>query len=326
MGRRKRTGNSVHAIAREAHRQHGIVTRGQLRELGLGDWAISDRIASGYLLPVFPGTFAVGHRAISREGWLHAGVLACNEGTVLSHGSAAELLGLWDKALPVVHVIPPDWSGRKIDRIRWHRVRLPLPDEIEVRDGIRCTSISRTIVDMAGESGWTRLRGLVEQAAILRKLEVDEIDLVLSRGRRRGAPRLRSILSDWRTTSEPQPRLRSRLEARLFPLLVKEGLPVPRSNAKLKLDGQTFEIDLFWQQERLAIETDGEQTHGTAAAFERDRRRDQILVAAGYRTARVTWMQVRDEPNAVLQRITRMLKHSGAPIAVWDHQRRTGTE
>ena len=237
-----------------------------------------------------------------------AAVLACEEGTVLSHGSAAELLGLWDKRLPVVHVIPPDWSGRKIDGIRWHRVRLPLHDEIETRDGIRCTTISRTIVDMAGESGWGQLRRLVEQAAILRQLNVEEIDLVLSRGRRRGAPRLRTILAPWRETRDKRPVVRSRLEARLLPRLIEEGLPSPRTNVKLRVEGHVFEIDLFWEEQRLAIETDGEETHGTRAAFQRDRKRDQILTAAGYRTARVTWAQVRDEPNAVVNRIARMLR------------------
>lgn len=308
MEGKRRTGSIGQAIAAIAEGQHGIVTREQLRELGLQDGAIDRRIASGYLQPVFRGTFAVGHRAISRKGRLLAAVLACDGGTVLSHGSAAELLGLWDKSFPVVHVIPPNWSGRKIPRIRWHRVRFPLPGEMEVRDGIRCTNVSRTIVDIAGESSWGRLRGLVEQAAILRRLDVDEIDLVLSRGRRRGGPRLRSILSGWRNATEPRPRLRSKLEARLFPLLVEGGLPVPRTNVKLRLDGHSFEVDLLWEQERLAIETDGEETHGTAAAFQRDRRRDQILVAAGYRTARVTWEQVRDEPNAVVRRILRMLR------------------
>jgi very-short-patch-repair endonuclease len=237
-----------------------------------------------------------------------AAVLACEEGTVLSHGSAAELLGLWDKRLPVVHVIPPDWSGRKIDGIRWHRVRLPPPDEFEIRDGIPCTTISRTIVDMAGESGWGQLRRLVEQAAIMRQLDVDEIELVLARGRRRGAPRLRTILAPWRGTREQRPVLRSRLEARLLPLLIEEGLPAPRANVKMRVEGHPFEIDLLWEEERLAIETDGEETHGTRVAFQRDRRRDQILTAAGYRTARVTWAQVRDEPNAVVNRIARMLK------------------
>ena len=71
-----------------------------------------------------------------------------------------------------------------------------------------------------------------------------------------------------------------------------------------------LEVDLLWERQRLAVETDGEETHGTSAAFQRDRWRDQILVAAGYRTARVTWAQVRDEPNAVVMRIVRMLKTS----------------
>jgi very-short-patch-repair endonuclease len=245
-----------------------------------------------------------------------AAVLACGEGTVLSHGSAAELLGLWDKRLPVAHVIPPDWSGRKIDGIRWHRVRLPLPDELEIRDGIPCTTVSRTIVDMAGRSGWAQLRRLVEQAAVLRQLDVGEIDLVLSRGRRLGAPRLRTILAPWRSTADLRPILRSPLEARLLPRLIEEGLPAPRTNVKLKIDGRVLEVDLLWEKQRLAIETDGEETHGTSAAFQRDRWRDQLLVAAGYRTARITWAQVRDEPNAVVNRIARMLKTARAPVPV----------
>jgi very-short-patch-repair endonuclease/predicted transcriptional regulator of viral defense system len=308
INRKRRTGNLNHAVARAASRQHGVISRAQLRDLGLNEDAISDRVASGYLQPIFRGTFAVGHRAINRRGRMLAAVHACEQGTVISHGSAAELLGLWEKRLPVIHVVPPDWSGRKIDGIRWHRVRLPFPDEIEVRDGIPCTTVSRTIVDMAGESSWAQLRGLVEQAAILRQLDVNEIDRVLSRSRRLGAPRLRTILTGWRTTAEPRPRVRSRLEARLLPLLIEEGLPAPRTNVKLRVEGRRLEVDMLWDEQRLVIETDGEETHGTSAAFQRDRWRDQLLIAAGYRTARVTWAQVRDEPNGVINRIARTLK------------------
>ncbi len=237
-----------------------------------------------------------------------AAYLACGEGTVISHGSAAELLGLWDKKLPVVDVIPPNWSGRKIPDIRWHRVRLPLAHEVEVRNGIPCTNASRTLVDMAGRTGWSSMRRLVEQAAILRVLDVEEVDRILARGRRRGAPRLRTILAPWRSTAKRRPVLRSRLEARLFPRLIEEGLPVPRTNVKMSIDGYRLEVDLLWEKQRLAIETDGEETHGTPMAFHRDRKRDQILVAAGFRTARITWDQVRDEPTAVINRIARMLK------------------
>jgi very-short-patch-repair endonuclease len=297
-----------HAIADLTTGQHGVVSRRQLRALGLSDDAITARAASGYLQSLFHGTFAVGHRAITRQGRMLAAVLACDSGTVLSHGSAAELLGLWDKRLPVMHVIPPDWSGRAIDGIRWHRVRLPLLDELEIRNGIPCTTVSRTLVDMAGWTSLSSMRRLVEQAAVLRLLDVEEIDRILALGRRRGAPRLRAILAPWRETPEDRPVVRSRLEARLLPLLIEKGLPAPRTNVKVRVDGYRFEVDLLWEEQRLAIETDGEETHGTRVAFQRDRKRDQILTAAGYRTSRITWRQVVDEPNAVVYRVSRMLK------------------
>jgi very-short-patch-repair endonuclease len=308
MDGKSRTGRLSRAIAALAGRQHGVVSRHQLRRLGLSESAITARAESGYLQPLFRGTFAVGHTAISRQAHMFAAGLACGKGTVISHGSAAELIGLWNKRPTLIDVIPPNWSGREIQGIRWHRVRLPEGSEIEIRGGMPCTSPARTIVDMAGCSGWASLRGLVEQAVILRQLDIDEIDRILAQGRRRGAPRLRAILAPWRSEDGAMPKLRSRLEARLFPRLVEDGLPRPRCNVRLQIEGRFLEIDLLWEEQRLAIETDGEETHGTRAAFQRDRWRDQLLIAAGYRTARVTWEQVRDEPNDVVNRISRMLK------------------
>jgi hypothetical protein len=308
MGGKNRTGSANHAIAALAGDQHGVVSREQLRNLGLGDSAVTARAVSGYLRPLFRGTFAVGHGAIDRRGRMVAAVLACGDGTVVSHRSAAELLGLWEVRASAIDVTSSNWSGREIEGIRWHGVRAPLPDEIRTLDGIRCTNTSRTIIDMAGVSGWAQLRRLVEQAAILRELDIDQIDAFLSRGRRRGTPLLRRVLSPWRKTAEPRPTLRSRLEARLLPQLIEAGLPAPQTNISLSLEGHRLEVDLLWKEQRLAIETDGEKTHGTSAAFQRDRWRDQLLVAAGYRTARITWSQVRDEPTAVVNRIARMLR------------------
>jgi very-short-patch-repair endonuclease len=58
----------------------------------------------------------------------------------------------------------------------------------------------------------------------------------------------------------------------------------------------------------FAIETDGEETHGTRGAFQSDRRRDQRLLAAGYRVGRVTWRPAENEPVAVASRIKRTLE------------------
>lgn len=307
MESKRRTGKLNHEIAKLAERQHGVVSRHQLHALGLSEPAISARAASGSLHPLFRGTFAVGHRIIGRHGRFLAAVLACGDGTVLSHASAAELIGLWDKQAVPVDVIPPRRAGRKIENIRWHNVLRPTADEIEVREGIPCTTPSRTLVDMAGRTSWRSLRRLVEQAAVLRLLDVREVDRVLARGRRRGAPRLRAILDPWRTDDERKPRLRSPLEARLLPALVAAGVARPECNVRLEIGGEPLEIDMLWREQRLAIETDGEETHGTRGAFQSDRRRDQLLVASGYRVARVTWRQAEGETTAVVARIRRML-------------------
>lgn len=237
-----------------------------------------------------------------------AAVLACGDGAVLSHGSAAELIGLWDKRPTPVDVIAPGEAGRKILGVRCHHVIPPRPEEVAIREGIPCTTTSRTLVDMAGRLGQASLRRLVEQAAVLRLLDIPEIDRVLARGRRRGAPQLRGILSAWRNDDERPPRLRSLLEARILPNLVAAGLPRPHCNVAMGIDGHRLELDLFWKEQRLVIEMDGEETHGTRVAFQRDRRRDQILTAAGYRIARVTWRQLENEPGAVVARIRDMLE------------------
>jgi Protein of unknown function (DUF559) len=190
--------------------------------------------------------------------------------------------------------------------VRWHNVSRPRPEEVEIRNRIPCTTPSRTLVDMAGRVGERSLRRLVEQAAVLRVLDVGAVDRVLARGPRRGAPALRAALLPWRSVDEG-PRLRSLLEARLFPVLFDAGLPLPRSNVKLQIGGEVLEVDFLWEAQRLVIETDGEETHGTRAAFQEDRRRDQRLASAGYRTPRVTWRQMEDEPDAVVARIARML-------------------
>ena len=273
----------------------------------MSDRTIDGQAEAGRLHPVLREVFAVGHRAIDREGQMLAAVLACGEGTVVSHGSAAELLGLWDKRPVLVNVIAGTQAGRKIDGVRWHRVLPPEPREVVVVDGVPCTTVARTLVDLAGCLSRKTLSRLVEQAAVLRAFDIDEVDRILARGRRRGAPQLRAILDAWRSEDEKAPRLRSLLEARLFPGLIEAGLPRPQCNVELRNDGRRLEVDLFWEEQRLVIETDGEATHGTRAAFQRDRHRDQILVAAGYRIARITWRQLEDEPEAVVARIKRML-------------------
>jgi hypothetical protein len=300
---RRPWGEVVAAVASD---QQGVVSRRQLRALGLSDDMIDARLATGVLQPMFRGVFAVGHRAVGRHGVMLAAVLVCGEGSAVSHATAAELLGLWDRRPALVDVISPGSAGRGIQGIRWHCVPLA-PDEVVTRAGVPCTTASRTLVDLAGQFGEKSLGRLVERAAFMRLLDVDAIDRVLARRRRRGAPKLRRLVAPWRTAGGRPELLRSTMEARMFAAAAEAGVPRPRCNAVLWLDGERIEADFLWEEQRFVVETDGEETHGTPRAFREDRRRDQILAANGYRVARVAWSQLEDEPGRTLGRIGRIL-------------------
>ena len=104
--------------------------------------------------------------------------------------------------------------------------------------------------------------------------------------------------------SEHQPALtRSEAETLMRRICDRAGMPRPVSGAK----PCGFEVDFLWPQARLVLEFDGGKFHRHPRAFENDRRRDQILVAAGYRVIRVTWRHLRDEPMAVMVRIGQAL-------------------
>ena len=71
--------------------------------------------------------------------------------------------------------------------------------------------------------------------------------------------------------------------------------------------GEQFRVDFLWRQQRLIVETDGRDVHSTRQAFERDRKRDQRLMLAGWRVVRFTWRQITREPERVAATLRALL-------------------
>jgi hypothetical protein len=92
---------------------------------------------------------------------------------------------------------------------------------------------------------------------------------------------------------------RNDFEERFVAFLDANGLPRSRLNATLAIRGRFLEPDCLWAEQRLLLELDGREVHGTERAFESDRQRDRILLAEGWRSARATWRQLRNEPVAI---------------------------
>jgi very-short-patch-repair endonuclease len=241
-----------------------------------------------------------------------AAVLACGEGTVISHGSAAAFLGLWEFWPADVEVIAPVEAGRKFRGIRRRFVPSPEPEQITQKAGIPCTTPSRTIIDIAGLVGPKLLADTVEQASVLRVLKVQEIDEILLERRRRGTKKLNRVLEPWRRYS-PRVRVRSRMEAKMLPLLTHRHLPIPECNVKLRVEGEVFEVDFLWREQRVVVETDGGRYHDNPVAQARDGHRNRVLARAGYRVPRIGWEELRDEPDRAITEIRRFLVSPAVP-------------
>jgi len=300
-------------LADVATRQGGVVSLDQLREVGISPRAASYRSGAGRLHRVHRAVYAVGHRSVGRVEALRAAVLACGEGAIVSHGTAAAFWGLWDDRPTLIDVTVPCEAGRKIDGIRCRRCRYPQEEEVVDRAGVACTSPARTIVDLAGMVGLATLRRTVERAAVLKLLDLHALDRSRAYAKgRRGLRGLAAVLADWRTTDGAVPDVRSDFEAMVLPRLVAMGLPRPVCNKTLRVGTERLMVDFLWEEQGVVVETDGAATHQTPVAFQRDRRRDQLLVAAGYRVPRVTWNQMRRELDQVVARIARTLALAGA--------------
>lgn len=278
-------------MAALAWRQHGVVTRAQLRGLGLSDRSVDRRLAVGRLHPVWRGVFAVGHPGLSPDGRRMAAVLAVGAGAVLSHRSAA---ALWN--LPVREPGLEVTSTRRVrDRpaLRVHFARALGPRASTSVRGIPVTTPIRTLVDLAGSLDEPALRRATRQAEVLRL--VDSRTLVAAAAGRPGAVRLARLAAD-----EPTP-THSELEDRALELLARHGLPRPEVNVALRELGA--EVDLLFRAQRVAIECDGARVHDTRLVRRDDARRQARLEAAGYRVLRVSWEQVTREANQTAARI-----------------------
>ena len=262
------------AILALAGRQHGIVTTAQLLGAGVGRRGIARRVARGWLVSLHRGVFHVGP-VVARHGREMAAVLAVGDAAALSHRSAAAIWGFLPPHTGDVHVTVARRGRRSRPGIRVHQT----PSlKAAVKDGLFLTTPARTLRDLKTVLRLHDLDRAHEQAHVL--------GLVIPDG-----------------AGEPE-FTRSEVERRLKALCKAAGLPAPRTNARVA----GWEVDAFWPAERLIVEVDGWQYHRTRQAFERDRRKDSALQAAGYRVVRITWRRLRNESYAVAAEIAVLLK------------------
>lgn len=280
---------------------------GQLLALGHNENAVLEWAMAGRLHRVHRGVYAVGHRKLTWYSRCWAAVLAAEPDeaaawrAVASHYSAAYLWGLLRWTPDVMHVTAPTRRRAK-RRFVVHFSSILAEEDRGFRDGIPVTAVPRTLLDLAIRARPEQMDGYLERAEERELLDLRAVEDLLARsGGHRGRGRLAQALAVYR----PDPAFtRSKFERHFRQLVIAAGIPAPSMN--FNADG--FELDAYWPELRFAVELDLFETHGSRAAFERDRRRQEELKLVGIESIRITAPRLKKEPKVVLRNLAVLLE------------------
>jgi hypothetical protein len=270
-------------------------------EFGFSEEAIEHRLAKGRLHLVGRGVYAVGWPQLTPERRWMAAVLACGKGAALSHHSAAALWRIGRENNGRIDVsVRRRCEHRRAGIHARGRPSLPAED-IVLHKGIPVTRPVRTLLDLATELGAPALERAVNEADKWKLVDPETLrDALESFAGEPGVRALRTLLD--RHTFRLSD---SDLERLFRPIAASAGLPPPLTKAWVN----EFEVDFFWPELGLVIETDGLRYHRTAASQTRDRLRDQTHTAAGMTILRFTHWQVKYERAHVRSVLARTVQH-----------------
>ena len=212
-----------------------------------------------------------------------AAVFACGPEAAVSHESAAALYGLLD-APPVIHVSVPNGRLPRPRGVKVHRRAALRAEDVTRHKRIAVTTPIATIVDLAVRRPARAIEALISDADIRDLCTPEQVRNALDEmPSRPGVGRVRDVLDrqTFRLT-------RSELERLFRPIAEAAGLPRPLTRQWVT----GFEVDFYWPELRLVVETDGLRYHRTAAQQTRDLVRGQRHAAAGLVPLRFSHWQV----------------------------------
>lgn len=295
-------------VAELAAKQHGVVALRQLVEAGISADTVRRWVAAKRLVRLYRGVFAVGHGSLRPEGHYLAAVLACGLQAALSYRAAAALRGIRASSGSRIDVTAAGRFGRRKEGLRVHRGDRLHADEIGECCAVPCTTVSRTLLDLAVVLPQRGIEAAVETSERLAIFDLRSLTILLARHRgRRGTARLREVLAAF---DAEVLRARTETEARFFHLCLDHTIPPPLVNRVVEAGAERFEVDFQWPDACLIVETDSPY-HDTTAARRRDAERDASLRRHGWTVIRCRWHDVVADAAPLVAQIKRHLGATG---------------
>jgi len=286
-------------VRARAEEQYGVVSREQAFEAGLSPEQIKRRMRGGSLEAVFPGVYRIAGAPRTGRQRAQAALLWLGDAAAISHMTAAMLLHLDGCRTRDLHVMVPREQRQRSALVVPHTtLALPRNQRVTV-DGLRCTSASRTLVDIASVLKEEALEVAFESARRMgltspRALERCAAQVIEAGGR--GSRSLRRLLEHQQPGERP---LQYKLEVKMARLLRASGLPRPERQVPVG----PYRIDFGLSWLRYGVECEGFDYHGSRLAWKADKRRTSFIESRGWRLTFVSWDDVTQRPDETLQRI-----------------------
>jgi very-short-patch-repair endonuclease len=292
-------------IAAIADLQRGRVSREQLLAAGVADRTIYGRVAAGHLHREHRGVYAVGHTAPAPLAAETSALLACGQHAVLSHHTAALIHGLIPHGNGRIHVTIRGRHGATPAGTTVHRTGRLNRSEVETVDLLPVTSPLRTIFDLARTADVATTERVLEEALTQRKVSERRLRARAAETRGQRSRTLVTAILD--AHSEPGI-TKSEAERRFRGLLRAAQLPQPKTNFPF----HGYSLDCYWPELGVVVEIQGYKFHSSRKKFEHDTRKAAKLAAAGLSVSYVTWLQMDNEPFAVVARTAQTLAAAAA--------------
>lgn len=285
-------------IARRAAHHHGVLSPALLDELDVTASQARRRVATGRWQQIHPGVYAIAGRPLTFRTRA-AAALAALPMAVLSHQTASQAQGAGSTSQQL-HLSVEHGTRNRLAGVVVHQATLPARHIVR-RQGLPMTSIERTFVDLAAVIGAGELKSCLEEQLVERTTTLARVEMMFEELAGRGRPgtaRMRQLLS----RLDGLPPTESELETMFWRLVERRRLPLPLAQARFDwlLQGKG-RVDFWYPEISLIVELDGRRFHQRSAAFETDRRRDQLALIRGIRTVRFSHRQLSTERDFVVE-------------------------
>lgn len=312
MDRSSDRNRQLTAIALE---QLGLFTLEQAIRSGFARSTIQDRVAAGGWERWLPAVY--GRSGLPRT-WrrrLLGGVLAAGPGAAAARESAAVVWHLpTARRWPIHIVVPYDRCVRfEHPRVRLHRSRTLVPEDVVTVRSVPTTVVDRTIAEVAGSRRVPQIAEMMAHA--IRDGLVDDATLA-ERARLTGPIRGIGRFREARGRLDPQTvRSRAKREITLARAVAAAGLPRPVVGYELVDEGERLvaEIDLAFVAQRVAVEVDGFRWHSTPLQKRYDDSRQNRLILRGWRILRFSSQDVDERLDWAIRQIAEALSAPPRP-------------